>query len=111
MSFHTQVWVHPFDGEPLNVDSARDAILTFLDEYALSHDVLSNLFEVCGSVFATSTLFYLDSTAIIMLFDKLAQCLPHATFAVKGSGEEPRDIWTREYADGVATFEAGPFHD
>ncbi|MFJ1209379.1 MULTISPECIES: hypothetical protein [Burkholderia cepacia complex] len=111
MSFHTQVWVHPFDGEPLNVAGVRDVISKFLDEYALSHDVLKNLSEACGSALPTSTLFFLDSVAIIMLFDKLAECLPHSSFAVKGSGEDPRDIWTREYADGAVTFEAGPFHD
>ncbi|KWE64555.1 hypothetical protein WL77_19135 [Burkholderia ubonensis] len=111
MSFHTQVWVHPFDGEPLNVVAAREVLSKFLDEYALSHDVLSDLSDACGSALPTSTLFFLDSMSIIMLFDKLAECLPHTSFAVKGSGEDPRDIWTREYADGAATFEAGPFHD
>ena len=45
MSFHTLVWVHPFDGEPLAILSARDVIATFLDERALSHDVLKDLFE------------------------------------------------------------------
>jgi len=32
------------------------------------------------------------SWSIIALFDKLAEGLPHASFAVKGSGEDPRDI-------------------
>ncbi|MBR7964345.1 hypothetical protein KDW41_28445, partial [Burkholderia vietnamiensis] len=45
------------------------------------------------------------------LFDKLASCLPNVSFAVKGSGEGHRDIWVREYADGVSTFEAGPFDE
>ncbi|AIO25449.1 MULTISPECIES: hypothetical protein [Burkholderia] len=111
MSFHTQVSVHPFDGEPLNVASVREELLRFLDEYSLSHDVLTNLTEACGSALPTSTLFFLNSMAIVMLFDKLASCLPNASFAVKGSGEDHRDIWVREYADGVATFEAGPFDE
>ncbi|SEK13796.1 hypothetical protein [Paraburkholderia diazotrophica] len=109
MSFHTQVWVYPFDGEPLNVAGSRDRIVSFIDEHALSHDVLKDLTEACQSALPTSTLFYLDSWSIIALFTKLAQCLPNASFAVKGAGEEPRDIWSREYENGAVTFEAGPF--
>ncbi|MFL9867842.1 hypothetical protein PQR67_27015 [Paraburkholderia fungorum] len=113
MSFHTLVWVHPFDGEPLAISSAQDEITTLLDERALSHDVLKNLFEACGSALPASspTLFFLDSWSVADLFGEVARCLPHASFAVKGVGEEPRDIWVREYADGAATFEAGPFQE
>jgi hypothetical protein len=111
MSFHTQVWVYPFDGEPLNIASSRDEIVEFIDEHALSQDVLTNLLEVCQSALPTSTLFYLDSWSIIALFTKVAQCLPNASFAIKGSGEDSRDIWSREYGNGILTFEAGPFQD
>lgn len=113
MSFHTFVWVYPCDGEPLAIPSARDALTKFLDERALSHDVLKNLLEACGSALPASspTLFFLDSWSVADLFEEVARCLPHASFAVKGVGEKPRDIWVREYADGAATFEAGPFHE
>lgn len=113
MSFHTQVWVHPFDGEALAISSVQNEITKFLDERALSHDVLKNLFEACGSALPGSspTLFFLDSWSVADLFEEVARCLPHASFAVKGVGEKPRDIWVREYADGAATFEAGPFHE
>ncbi|ABO55474.1 hypothetical protein Bcep1808_2476 [Burkholderia vietnamiensis G4] len=95
----------------MNVAGVREELLKFLDEYWLSHDVLTDLTEACGSALPTSTLFYLDSMAIVMLFDKLASCLLNVSFAVKGSGEDHRDIWVREYADGVATFEARPFEE
>ncbi|HDR8928323.1 TPA: hypothetical protein QDA71_004567 [Burkholderia vietnamiensis] len=95
----------------MNVAGVREELLKFLDEYSLSHDVLTDLTEACGSALPTSTLFYLDRMAIVMLFDKLASCLPNVSFAVKGSGEDHRDIWVREYADGVATFEARPFEE
>ncbi|WP_322053151.1 hypothetical protein [Paraburkholderia bannensis] len=111
MSFNTRVWVYPCDGEPLNVASTRDELVKFLDERALSHDVLKNLMEAGQSALPTSIDFYLDSWSIIDLFTKLAQCLPDASFAVKGSGEEARDVWSREYSNGIVTFEAGPFHD
>lgn len=111
MSFHTQVWVYPFDGEPLDVARSQQELVKFLDERALSHDVLSNLFEACQSALPTSTLFFLDSWSIIALFAKLAQCLQNASFAVKGTGDDPRDIWSREYSSGRVTFEAGPFED
>ncbi|MBR8035786.1 hypothetical protein KDW59_27415 [Burkholderia vietnamiensis] len=95
----------------MNVAGVREELLKFLDEYSLSHDVLTDLTEACGSALPTSTLFYLDRMAIVMLFDKLASCLPNVSFAVKGSGEDHRDIWVREYADGVATFEVRPFEE
>ncbi len=113
MSSHTMVWVHPLDGEALDVASVRVLLVGYLDESGLSHDTLTSLSEACASALPASspTLFFLNSWMLIEVFGMLASFLPHASFAVRGVGEEHRDIWVREYADGVVTFEAGPFHD
>lgn len=111
MSFHTRIWVHPFDGEPINVASVRPALAAFLDESGIHHDTLKSLDAVCASALPLSepTLFFLNSYFLISLFEYLAQQLPHASFAVQGIGEEARDIWVREFSGGTAQFEAGPF--
>lgn len=111
MSFHTRVWVHPFDGEPINVALVRPALAAFLDESGIHHDTLKTLDAACASALPSSepTLFSLDSYFLVTLFEYLAQQLPSASFAVQGLGEETRDIWVREFAGGTVQFEAGPF--
>ena len=111
MSFHTRIWVHPFDGEPINVASVRPALAAFLDESGIHHDTLKSLDAACASALPSfePTLFFLNSYFLVTLFEYLAQQLPHASFAVQGIGEEARDIWVREFSGGTVQFEAGPF--
>jgi hypothetical protein len=48
------------------------------------------------------------SYAAIELFSNLAAEFPDISFAVRGRGEDIRDIWLREYAGGKTTFALGP---
>lgn len=111
MSFHTRIWVHPFDGEAINVASVRPALATYLDESGIHHDTLKSLDAACASAEPSfvPTLFFLNSHFLITLFEYMAQQLPYASFAVQGIGEEARDIWGREFSAGTVQFEAGPF--
>lgn len=113
MSFHTEVWVQSLDGEVLEVSTVRRELIVYLDENSLSHDTLKSISEACAPDLhaLTNTLFYLDSWSIIALFTTLAVYLPNRNFAVRGVGEDPRDIWTREFSNGMVTFEAGPFNE
>jgi hypothetical protein len=113
MSFHTQVWVVPLDGEHLNFKAAVQSVTNYLDEHGLHHDTLKSLAEACASAHSSNepTLFFLDSISISNIFRVVSQALPTSSFAVKGIGEEPRDVWVREFASGSLVFEAGPFDE
>ena len=113
MSFHTMVWIHPNDLGPIPVERAVPAIQKFLDEHGVHQDTIKSLREACVSPLVKSgpTLFFLDSAFLAMLFGFLARALPETSFAIRGVGEEPRDIWVREFANGELQFEAGPFHE
>lgn len=107
------VWIQPNDPEPIPLERAVPAIQEFLDEHSVHQDTIKSLREACASPFATSrpTLFFLDSGFLAILFDFLARLLPDTSFSVRGFGEEPRDIWIREFSNGELQFEAGPFHE
>lgn len=113
MSFHTMIWIQPSDLEPFPLERAVPATQKFLDEHGVHQDTIKSLREACASPFAMSrpTLFFLDSGFLAILFDFLARQLPDISFAVRGVGEESRDIWIREFSNGELQFEAGPFYE
>ena len=76
MSSHTRIWVHPFDGEPINVASVRAALAAFLDESGIHHDTLESLDAACASALPSSepTLFFLNSYFLVALFEYWRNC-------------------------------------
>ena len=111
MSFHTLLWVHPYDGEALDIASIAPAIERFLDENGIHRDTVESLQQACASAFPSfePTLFSLDGAFLAVLFEFIARQLPASSFTVRGVGEEPRDVWVREFSGGELQFEAGPF--
>ncbi|OYU09250.1 MAG: hypothetical protein CFE47_02555 [Pseudomonas sp. PGPPP1] len=108
MSFHTDVWVQPLDGDLLVLDSVRSELIAYLEENALSQDVYADLVTACTE---PNGYFSLDSWSVRALFEVVARLLPKLSFAVRGVGEEMRDIWVREFTDGRISFEAGAFNE
>jgi hypothetical protein len=108
MSFHTDVWVQPLEGDLLVLDSVRSELIAYLDSNALSQDVYTDLVTACTE---SNAYFSLDSWSVRALFEVVARLLPKLSFTVKGVGEETRDIWVREFMDGQISFEAGPFNE
>ncbi|KTB91385.1 hypothetical protein AO073_06085 [Pseudomonas syringae ICMP 11293] len=108
MSFHTDVWVQPLNGDLLVLDSVGSELIAYPDSNALSQDIYIDLITACTEPYAY---FSLDSWSVRALFEEVARLLPKLSFTVKGVGEEMRDIWVREFMDGKISFEAGPFNE
>lgn len=113
MSFSTTVYLTLNDGNKSALTAIREDIAAFLTERALSQDVLKDIeqaFETYGS--AGGVAFNLEPWSVIALFTFVAERIPSLSFDVKGLGDlGPGDIWTREFVNGIAVFEAGPFED
>lgn len=63
---------------------------------------------ICDLLTNKTANFKLISYAVIELFGELAARFPDISFAVRGRGEDIRDIWLREYVEGKNTFAVGP---
>jgi len=108
MSFHTDVWVQPLGGDLLTLNDLRSDLIAYLDESRLSHDVFTNLVSACTE---GRGYIALDSWSVLALFGVVARLKPDIDFAVKGAGEEMRDIWVREFIGGQVGFQVGPFNE
>lgn len=64
--------------------------------------------DICDLVTKKQATFKLISYAVIELFSKLATEYPEVSFAVRGRGEDIRDVWLREYAGGKNILALGP---
>ena len=64
--------------------------------------------DICDLLAGGRAEFKLNSYAVIELFSKLASSFPKISFAIRGRGEDIRDIWVRTYSDGRNTFALGP---
>jgi hypothetical protein len=51
----------------------------------------------------------MESSDIEVFMLRLSQRFPDCRMCVRGSGEEWRDYWLREFEGGKVTFRAGPF--
>ena len=63
---------------------------------------------MCKLIIEKHAGFKLISFAVMELFTALAARFPDISFAIRGRGEDIRDIWIREFADGRNTFAFGP---
>src|SRR5262245_49774200 len=105
MSYHTQVGIDYASEDGAVTDDvllaeAKD-YLDGCDWYAVK-DVMSCLREAFANRYAPfCDLRCQDFTD---LFRALSRKFPAVTFYVWGHGEEPRDVWTREFRDGKVTF-------
>ena len=64
--------------------------------------------DICDLVTKKEASFKLISYAVIELLSGLAEKYPQISFAVRGRGEDIRDIWLREYAGGKNILALGP---
>ncbi len=64
--------------------------------------------DICDLITKKKASFKIISYAAIELFSILAARFPDISFAVRGRGEDIRDIWLREYEGGKTTFALGP---
>jgi hypothetical protein len=53
----------------------------------------------------------MESSDIEALMCRISARFPAARICIRGSGEEWRDFWMREFSGGAVTFSIGPFLD
>ena len=108
MSFHTELWIQLEEGHVSDVERIRADITGYLDRNALHHDICSDLLIA----FSTgNSIFNLDGWSVRALLAEVSRLLPQLQFAARGVGEEIRDTWVREFAEGEQCFEAGPWNE
>ncbi len=111
MSWYTFVDFEYIDSEELG-DTPEFDIERRLAEIELL--VTSNQYhrdvakDICELITKKKASFKLISYAVIEIFSKLAARFPEVSFAVRGRGEDIRDIWLREYAGGKTILALGP---
>jgi len=88
-----------------DVARIRTEIEAIVSDEKLHSDVAK---DICDLLAGGRADFKLNSFAVIELFSKLAFSFPRISFAIRGRGEDIRDIWVREYSDGRNTFAFGP---
>ena len=75
-----------------------------------STDVLNDLrFAATGQGFANPGFNKLYSPGVIALVEHISRQHPDVTFFARGIGEEPWDMWFREFRSGRVVKQFGPF--
>lgn len=88
-----------------DLEDSRAEIELLVTSNKYHRDVAKDIFDLVTKKEAT---FKLISYAVIELFSILAAKYPEVSFAVRGRGEDIRDIWLREYAGGKNILALGP---
>ncbi len=107
MSYYTNVEIR-FSGETPPFAAMAECVRTFFDSkrYAID-DIVSDIErEWTNGRFTVNGLAHLDLEGLI---GALSSKYPELRMYVRGAGEEPRDLWLREFQAGKIIFSGGPF--
>lgn len=91
-----------------DIEHVRAEIESIVDSQRYHRDVAKDTCELIAEKHAA---FKINSFGVIELFSVLAARFPDVSFAIRGRGEDMRDIWIREFAGGRNTFTFGPPDD
>jgi len=106
MSYYTTLQVTVFDPETFEVGGIASQIKQHLDTYGISHDVLGDVSEAFRS---GESLVKVHGGYVVSLMDCIHQHVPELEFCARGWGEDPDDIWIRNYSRSGPGLAAGPF--
>jgi len=93
------------DDPEFDIERTRAEIELIVNVHRYHRDVAA---DMCKLIIEKHADFKLVSFAVMELFTALAARFPDISFAIRGRGEDIRDIWIREFADGRNTFAFGP---
>jgi len=93
--------------ESIDVDEHAERIYAILKECGYGREALNDLRDAFTDGEAelggrAETLLYIT--------EEIAKLVPDIKFSARGTGEEFRDTWVREFEDGMAMFAAGPWN-
>jgi hypothetical protein len=109
MSYYTRV-EFLFEDEVPDVEAVAECVRAHFDaeQYGVDN-IISELRR--GWEEGSAEFNRMESSDIDGLMNRISARFPEIRFCVRGSGEEWRDVWLREYERGSATFSVGPFLD
>lgn len=110
MSYYTFVSFQYLDDPKIGLSELHAGLLKLLDENGLHHDVADGIAELIDNGEASFT-FYSGCATLELIFHWLAMQRPGTAFGVRGTGEDLRDIWLREFSGGDVQFAQGPFSE
>jgi hypothetical protein len=93
------------DTREFEIEHTRAEIEMIVDAQRCHRDAAKDMSDLIVKKHAD---FKLNSFAVIDLFSTLAARFPDVSFAIRGRGEDIREIWIREFAGGRNTFAFGP---
>jgi hypothetical protein len=92
-------------GESIDVDEHAERIYELLEKFGYDRDALNDLRDAFTDGEAE---FGGRAAGLLFITEEIARLSPAVTFYARGTGEEFRDTWIREFEDGKAVFAAGP---
>jgi hypothetical protein len=109
MSYYTRVEFHFANGPP-EFDAVAEVARAHFDAERFGVDDIVALLRR-GWANGVSEFNRMESSDLEGFMVRLSQRFPDYRMCVRGSGEEWRDYWLREFEGGKVTFRAGPFLD
>ena len=107
MSYFTRV-EFLFEDKVPAFDAVAECVRAHFDsEQFAVEDIISELRR--GWEEGSAEFNRMESSDIEGLMNRISARFPDVRFCVRGSGEEWRDIWIREFFGGTVAFSSGPF--
>jgi len=107
MNYLTTLQIQQYGGaKRLNIDAVSDQVLHLLEQDHLHSGVYE---ELRDAVLSGEAALGLSSAHVCFLVERVAALLPDFEFGARGLGEEFRDTWVREFANGSIVFKQGPW--
>ena len=110
MSYYTFASFQYLDDSKIDLSELHAGLLKLLDENGLHRDVADGISELVDNGEASFT-FYGGCATLEVIFSWLAMQRPNTSFGIRGTGEDLRDIWVREFSGGDVQFAQGPFSE
>jgi hypothetical protein len=98
--------LHYLDSSEIDPSELTESLAKHLDAVGVSRDVCADVSDLFTKGEAT---FRLYGGTIVAILKWVSAQRPGIPFGVQGRGEELRDVWVREYAEGQVRYSQGPF--
>jgi hypothetical protein len=106
MSYYSWVHLHYVDSSEIDPSELVEPLAKHLDAVGISRDVCADVADLFTKGEAT---FKLYGGMIVEILGWVSAQRPAIPFGVQGRGEELRDVWVREFAEGQVSYSQGPF--
>lgn len=106
MSYYSWVHLHYLDSSEIDPSELAESLAKHLDAVGVSRDVCADVSDLFTN---GESVFKLYGGMIVEILEWISAQRPGTPFGVQGRGEELRDVWIREFAEGKVSYSQGPF--